>query len=209
MVRNLKLVDGEASDDSDMEGEEIEVGVGEDGRLVIPDDGGDSSDDDDASDGDLEYAPSKRKRGRNEAADSDDSGGDDAADNDTRRTARRLAKDGTAAAAAAAARKAKATSAGAGGANVKAGAPRGTGGWGKGKQGGAKPGAEFKSKKAGGDVRRKGQKLEPYAYIPLDPKALLASKKKSHAKSAVVQEYGAVVHREKRGYQSRTGNNKK
>ncbi|KAG5188695.1 armadillo-type protein [Tribonema minus] len=268
MVRNLKLVDGEASDDSDMEGEEIEVGVGEDGRLVIPasddsdmegeeiefgvgedgrlvipDDGGDSSDDDDASDGDLEYAPSKRKRGRNEAADSDDSGGEYAADNDTRRTARRLAKDGTAAAAA---RKAKATSGGSsgggtvvkatsgggsgGGAVVKAGAlPRGTGGWGKGKQGGARPGAEFKSKKAGGDVRRKGQKLEPYAYIPLDPKALLtskkkshaksalntqftallASKKKSHAKSAVVQEYGAVVHREKRGYQSRTGNNKK
>ena len=32
------------------------------------------------------------------------------------------------------------------------------------------PGARFKSKKAGGDVRRKGQKYEPFAYIPLDGK---------------------------------------
>ncbi|GMH70373.1 hypothetical protein TrRE_jg3366 [Triparma retinervis] len=32
------------------------------------------------------------------------------------------------------------------------------------------PGARFKSKKAGGDVKRKGQKYEPYAYIPLDGK---------------------------------------
>lgn len=32
-------------------------------------------------------------------------------------------------------------------------------------------GAEFKSKKAGGDVTKKGQALEPYAYVPLDGKS--------------------------------------
>ena len=32
------------------------------------------------------------------------------------------------------------------------------------------PGAQFKSKKAGGDVKKKGAKFEPYAYIPLDGK---------------------------------------
>lgn len=31
-------------------------------------------------------------------------------------------------------------------------------------------GAAYKSKKAGGDVKRKGQKYEPYAYVPLDAK---------------------------------------
>jgi ribosomal RNA-processing protein 12 len=29
-------------------------------------------------------------------------------------------------------------------------------------------GASYKSKKAGGDVKKKGQKFEPYAYVPLD-----------------------------------------
>ena len=59
----------------------------------------------------------------------------------------------------------------------------GTDGWGKkkassanksattaGSKRSAGSGAEFKSSRAGGDVRRKGQKLEPYAYIPLDAK---------------------------------------
>jgi len=32
-------------------------------------------------------------------------------------------------------------------------------------------GATFKAKKAGGDVRRKDQKYEPYAYVPLDGKS--------------------------------------
>jgi len=34
----------------------------------------------------------------------------------------------------------------------------------------SQPGAEFRSRKAGGDVRKKGAKFEPYAYIPLDGK---------------------------------------
>jgi hypothetical protein len=33
-------------------------------------------------------------------------------------------------------------------------------------------GARFKSQNAGGDVRRKGDKFEPFAYVPLDPRAL-------------------------------------
>ena len=32
-------------------------------------------------------------------------------------------------------------------------------------------GAAYKSKKAGGDVMKKGQTLEPYAYVPLDGKS--------------------------------------
>lgn len=36
------------------------------------------------------------------------------------------------------------------------------------KEGTASLGGAYKSKKAGGDVRKKGQKYEPYAYVPLD-----------------------------------------
>jgi hypothetical protein len=57
------------------------------------------------------------------------------------------------------------------------GGARGTGGWGKGGSdtrnrsvNSQRTGSDFASKRAGGDVRRKGQKLEPYAYIPLDAK---------------------------------------
>lgn len=52
---------------------------------------------------------------------------------------------------------------------------------------GQAPGATFKAKKAGGDVQKKGQ-LEPYAYIPLDPKLL--SKKHRHEASRT---FDAVV----------------
>lgn len=49
------------------------------------------------------------------------------------------------------------------------------------------PGEEYKSKKAGGDVWRKGM-LQPHAYIPLDPR-LLTNKKRREALST----FGAVV----------------
>jgi ribosomal RNA-processing protein 12 len=49
------------------------------------------------------------------------------------------------------------------------------------------PGEEYRSKKAGGDVWRRGM-LEPHAYIPLDPKLL--SKKNT---KAAVAHLGAVV----------------
>jgi len=42
-------------------------------------------------------------------------------------------------------------------------------------------GSEYRSKKAGGDMKKKG-KLEPYAYIPLDPK-LMANRNKRTAVS--------------------------
>merc|ERR1711918_270368 len=48
-------------------------------------------------------------------------------------------------------------------------------------------GEKYKSKKSGGDVRRAGE-LEPYAYIPLDPK-LLSKKKEKDA----INLYGGIV----------------
>lgn len=50
------------------------------------------------------------------------------------------------------------------------------------------PGAAYKSKKAGGDVKKKGQKYEPYAYIPLDGKRYT---KKNRRKA--VEEMSTVV----------------
>ena len=49
-------------------------------------------------------------------------------------------------------------------------------------------GAAFKSKKAGGDVKKKTQKFEPYAYVPLDGKQY---SKKNRRKA--VQEMSTVV----------------
>lgn len=44
-------------------------------------------------------------------------------------------------------------------------------------------GSAYKSKKAGGDVKKKGQKYEPYAYVPLDGRAY----SKKNRRSAVEQ----------------------
>lgn len=49
------------------------------------------------------------------------------------------------------------------------------------------PGEEYRSRKAGGDVWKKGM-LEPHAYIPLDPRLL---NKKNHKEA--VAHFGAVV----------------
>lgn len=49
-------------------------------------------------------------------------------------------------------------------------------------------GAAYKSKKAGGDVKRKGQKFEPYAYVPLDGRAY--SKKN---RRAAVEQMSTVI----------------
>ena len=51
-----------------------------------------------------------------------------------------------------------------------------------------RPGTAYRSKKAGGDVKRQGQ-LEPYAYIPLNAKTLLSKKTKGEAAAS----FGAVV----------------
>lgn len=39
-------------------------------------------------------------------------------------------------------------------------------------------GAAYKARKAGGDVKRKGQKLDPYAYVPLDSRNYTRKKRK-------------------------------
>ncbi|OQS01528.1 hypothetical protein ACHHYP_00672 [Achlya hypogyna] len=49
------------------------------------------------------------------------------------------------------------------------------------KRGEPEAGQEYKAKKAGGDIKKKG-KLEPYAFIPLDPK-LMAKRNKRNAVS--------------------------
>ncbi|CAI5733919.1 unnamed protein product [Peronospora farinosa] len=48
-------------------------------------------------------------------------------------------------------------------------------------------GREYRAKKAGGDLKKKG-KLEPYAYIPLDPKLMA----KRHKREAVTRYGGSV-----------------
>ena len=63
-------------------------------------------------------------------------------------------------------------------------------------------GDRYKSKKGGGDALRKGQKFEPYAYIPLDPKSL-QGKKNRKAGHAVKEFSGVVSGRKHRGYAKR------
>eukprot|EP00953_Heterococcus_sp_UTEX-ZZ885_P001106 1108-Heterococcus_DN1.PRE.1 len=102
MVRNLKLVGGSDDEDSDLEGEEVELQVGEDGKLIVPvvffaalactlhahkdafaqldlhaqcrlhDDNCSDDSDDSGNDSDLEYAPALSKRKRNKDEDSDE-----------------------------------------------------------------------------------------------------------------------------------------
>lgn len=54
-------------------------------------------------------------------------------------------------------------------------------------------GAAYRSKKAGGDVKKKGQKYEPYAYVPLDAKDFT---KKNRGKA--VSKMGSIVRKPKR-----------
>jgi ribosomal RNA-processing protein 12 len=58
------------------------------------------------------------------------------------------------------------------------------------------PGAEYRAKKAGGDVWKKGVPLQPHAYIPLDPRLL---SKKHHDQA--VQHFAVVVDSNKRNRQ--------
>eukprot|EP00934_Nitzschia_sp_Nitz4_P005270 Nitzschia sp. Nitz4//scaffold12_size214221//12562//16305//NITZ4_001476-RA/size214221-augustus-gene-0.19-mRNA-1//-1//CDS//3329534948//5260//frame0 len=54
-------------------------------------------------------------------------------------------------------------------------------------------GANYRSKKAGGDVKRKGQKLDPYAFVPLDGKNFTKKNRK-----AALEQMESVVRRNKR-----------
>lgn len=58
----------------------------------------------------------------------------------------------------------------------------------RGKDSGSSLGAAYKSKKAGGDVKKKGQKYEPYAYVPLDAKDYTRKNR-----GRAVSKMGAVV----------------
>ena len=55
-------------------------------------------------------------------------------------------------------------------------------------------GAAYKSKKAGGDVKKKGQKYEPYAFVPLDGKRY----SKKHRNNAVEQMESVVRNHNKK-----------
>ncbi|CAM9298455.1 unnamed protein product [Hapterophycus canaliculatus] len=73
---------------------------------------------------------------------------------------------------------------------------------------GTATGAEYRSKKAGGDVKRKGATLEPYAYIPLDGRTLTGKK----AGDTALKQYGAVVgtvRGAKKAHQQRRGGGRK
>lgn len=226
MVRNMRVASGKrggkksgsgsgsgffGSDDSGSDysdsDEGPELGL-RDGKFVIP--GG--SDDDD-SDEDGGEGRRKKKRSRGNGGDSDDDDGDDYVVDTGKneagfahmagRKARAAADEGSSHGAMG---RAVPGGRGAGRGGADAGAGRGAGAAGKRQKvaavRGTATGAEFRSKKAGGDVKRKGSTLEPYAYIPLDGRTLTGKK----AGDTALKQYGAVVgavRGAKKGHQQR------
>lgn len=209
------MFESDNSDSEDSDGNDgPELGL-RDGKFVIP---GDSDNDD--SDEDGGNGRRKKKRSR-EGVDSDDSGADDLIVDTGKNESGFVHMAGRKARAAADER----SSQGAMGRPLPGGRGagafgRGTGGAGRGggaagkrqKAGGVRgtgTGAEFRSKKAGGDVKRKGATLEPYAYIPLDGRTLTGKKSGDTA----LKQYGAVVgtaHGAKKSYHKRRrGGNQK
>lgn len=237
MVRNMRVskeergggrrrgVDGSGfdfgSDDSDGDDDGAELGL-RDGKFVIPG-GSDSEGDSDSEDGNARLGGGgrgrKKKRGREGDSDADDDVGDNVVDTGKDEggfvhTAGRRAR--------AAAEGAAGVSKGAMGRTVPGGRGGGVsgrgGGAGRGDAAGKRQkvatvrgtatGAEFRSKKAGGDVKRKGAALEPYAYIPLDGRTLTGKKSGNTAH----KQYDAVVgtvRGAKKGYQQRRGGQRK
>lgn len=224
MVRNMRVsksggrrkgVDGSGvfgSDDSDSDDSDgddgPELGL-RDGKFVIP--GGSDDDSDDDSEDDARGGGRRKKRQRG------GTGGDSDDDNyvvDTGKNEAGFAHIPGRRARAAEGESNVALPAGAQGRIVPGG--RGAGNPNQGAAGkrqkvaavrGTATGAEFRSKKAGGDVKRKGATLEPYAYIPLDGRTLTGKK----AGKTAVKQYGAVVgtvRGAKRGYQKRGGQKK-
>jgi len=63
------------------------------------------------------------------------------------------------------------------------------------------PGVEFKSKKSGGDVKKKGAKFEPYAFVPLDGKAYT----KKNRRGAVEQMDHVVNSKSKKSQKRKRG----
>lgn len=215
--------DGDSSDDSDGDdGPELAL---RDGKFVIPGGSDDNSDDDSddyarRGDGSGGGGGRRKKRSRDNGVDSD---GDDGYVVDTGKDESGFAHVAGRRARAAAREANAASSKGAQGRSVPG--ARGGGASGRDADGGGRAsaagkrqkiamvrgtatGAEFRSKKAGGDVKRKGATLEPYAYIPLDGRTLTGKK----AGSTALKQYGAVVgtvRGVKRGYQQRRGRQQK
>lgn len=195
--------DGSGSDGSDGD-DGPELGL-KDGKFVIP-----GGSDDDESDDDGAGGSRKKKRSRDNGADSDDDEDRvvDTGKNESGfvhmagRKARAAAEEGSSQGAMGrSAPGGRGGRAGRGdaaaGKRQKVGAVRGTA-----------TGAEYRSKKAGGDVKRKGATLEPYAYIPLDGRTLTGKK----AGDTALKQYGAVVgtvRGAKKAHQQRRGGGRK
>ncbi|CBJ29712.1 conserved unknown protein [Ectocarpus siliculosus] len=179
--------DDSGSDDSDDDDDGPELGL-RDGKFVIP-----GGSDEDESDDDGGGGGRKKKRSRNNGDDSDDDDDDDRVVDTGKNDSGFVHMAGQKSRAAAD----DSSSQGAMGRSVPgvrgSGAGRGGGVAGKRQKVGAvrgtATGAEFRSKKAGGDVKRKGATLEPYAYIPLDGRTLTGKK----AGDTALKQYGAVV----------------
>ena len=219
MVRNMRIASGKrggnksgsgggffgsddsGSDDDSDEGPELGL---RDGKFVIP--GGSDDDDSDEDGGEGRW---KKKRSRGNDGDSDDDDGDnyvvDTGKNEAGfahiRKARAAADEGSSQGA-----MGRAAPGGRGADRGGGGGGRGGGAAGKRQKvaavRGTATGAEFRSKKAGGDVKRKGSTLEPYAYIPLDGRTLTGKK----AGDTALKQYGAVVgavRGAKKGHQQR------
>ena len=222
MVRNMRVASGKrggntgggsgffgsddsGSDDSDSD-EGPELGL-RDGKFVIP--GGSDIDDSDEDGGEGRR---KKKRSRGNGGDSSDGDDGDGYVVDTGkdeagfahvagRRARAAADEGSSQGA-----MGRVVPGGRGAGRGGGGAGRGVGAAGKRQKvaavRGTATGAEFRSKKAGGDVKRKGSTLEPYAYIPLDGRTLTGKK----AGDTALKQYGAVVgavRGAKKGHQQR------
>lgn len=217
MVRNMRVSNGRSGggkgaggngddDDSDGDGDEGPALGLRDGKFVIPGGSdGDDSDDDGAHRG-SGGGGRREKRARDNDADSDgdsdynvDTGKDDAgfAHIPGRRARSAADEAGAGTSKGAQGRAVPGGGRGRGGAAGRGGDAGGSGGrgGGAGKRQkvkavrGTATGAEFRSKKAGGDVKRKGATLEPYAYIPLDGRTLTGKK----AGNTALKQYDAVV----------------
>lgn len=207
MVKNMKMLKagsrdaGQGSDsdaDSDLDADRgLDI---HDGRFVIPDD----SDNDDADNGGGRDGKGK-KRARDDEDDSDNEEvvdiGKDA--NGFVHMAGRKAQARAAAAAVSRAQPPKAQERSSNPGNNTLSRKRQK----NGNAGKSATGAEYRSKKAGGDVWRKESKFEPYAYIPLEGRTLTSKKSGGKAK----KQYGAVVGTtgRKKGYEDRRGKGRK
>lgn len=184
----------DSDSDSDEDGDEgPELGF-RDGKIVIP--GGDSDGDEEDEGG----SGKGRKRGRDDGGDDGDDGpqvvdtgkGSDGFVHMAGRKARAKAAAQPAQASASQGRSSGARGPGGSTKRQKVAAVRGM-----------VTGSEYRSKKSGGDVKRKGVALEPYAYIPLDGRTLTGRKQGGQA----LKQYQTVVKKSdgKKGYQRRTG----